>query len=140
MWDVFRLYVHFNAKQTRQSSGIRQVLHRLALKQRHKVQLCKILCLIHFSWTTGLYHVIIDTTVIYFPQDEDVFNERMRVNNESSSEIQSEAVVLKDLTKVCCTGNLRWMIAFITYKQVSGILFPCKLQVYLKWQSQVSLP
>lgn len=51
--------------------------------------------------------MIIDTTMIYFPQDEDVFNERMRVYNESSSEIQSEAVVVKDLTKVCCTVNLR---------------------------------
>ena len=35
-----------------------------------------------------------------------MFNERMRVNNESSSEIESEAVVLKDLTKVCCTVKL----------------------------------
>ena len=50
--------------------------------------------------------MFIDTT-IYFPQDEDVFNERMRVNSESSSEIQSEAVVLKDLTKVCCTVDLK---------------------------------
>ena len=47
--------------------------------------------------------MIANKTMIYFPQDEDVFNERMRVNNESSSEIQSESVVLKDLTKVCCT-------------------------------------
>ena len=36
-----------------------------------------------------------------------MFNERMRVNKESSSEIQSEAVVLKDLTKVCCIVKLR---------------------------------
>ena len=46
------------------------------------------------------------SAMIYFPQDEDVFNERMRVNNENSTEIQSEAVVLKDLTKVCWTVKL----------------------------------
>ena len=47
--------------------------------------------------------------MMYF-QDEDVFNERMRVNNESSSEIQSEAVVLKDLTKVCLIVKLLWNV------------------------------
>lgn len=52
------------------------------------------------------------TDKIYFPQDEDVFNERMRVNNESSSEIQSETVVLKDLTKVCCTVKLRQNVTY----------------------------
>ncbi|KAL9959228.1 hypothetical protein ACROYT_G036325 [Oculina patagonica] len=33
-------------------------------------------------------------------EDEDVYNERMRINNQDNSEIQTQAVVLKDLTKV----------------------------------------
>ena len=62
--------------------------------------------------------------MMYF-QDEDVFNERMRVNNESSSEIQSEAVVLKDLTKVCWIVKLLWNVCLhqTIYRWVSGKLF-----------------
>lgn len=36
----------------------------------------------------------------YLPQDEDVFNERMRINEQDDTGIQNEAVVLKGLTKV----------------------------------------
>ena len=39
-------------------------------------------------------------------QDEDVFNERMRINNQDNSEIQTQAVVMKDLTKVCSIVKL----------------------------------
>lgn len=62
--------------------------------------------------------------MMYF-QDEDVFNERMRVNNESSSEIQSEAVVLKDLTKVC------WTVKFVFIKQsTDGCLESCSCPAF----------
>ena len=38
-------------------------------------------------------------------QDEDVFNERMRTNDQDNSGIQNEAVVLKGLTKVSCSST-----------------------------------
>lgn len=74
--------------------------------------------------------------MIYFPQDEDVFDERMRINNQDSSEIETEAVVLKDLTKVCCTVKLLQNVCIhqILYKQVSASLFPHKLQLDEKWR------
>lgn len=39
-------------------------------------------------------------------QDEDVFNERVRIlSDQEGNAVQAEAVVLKDLTKVCHTIN-----------------------------------
>ena len=49
----------------------------------------------------------------FFSQDEDVFNERVRIANLQNSEIQSEAVVLKDLTKVCCVIFLLYVSLFL---------------------------
>ena len=66
--------------------------------------------------------------MMYFPQDEDVFNERMRINKQDSTEIQTEAVVLKDLTKVCCTVKLLQNFC-IHQIQTSTNLFPHKLQL-----------
>ena len=37
---------------------------------------------------------------IVVPQDEDVYNERARIQNMSSDAIGAQSVVLKDLTKV----------------------------------------
>ena len=42
----------------------------------------------------------------FFAQDVDVFNERMRITHQQNNETQMEAVVLKDLTKVCCMRRL----------------------------------
>lgn len=39
--------------------------------------------------------------IFFSLKDEDVFNERMRINNQDNSEIQTQAVVMRDLTKVC---------------------------------------
>lgn len=38
--------------------------------------------------------------VIIVPQDEDIYNERARIQNMSSDAIGAQSVVLKDLTKV----------------------------------------
>jgi len=41
-----------------------------------------------------------------FKQDEDVFNERVRIlSDQEGNAVEAEAVVLKDLTKVCHTIN-----------------------------------
>ena len=39
------------------------------------------------------------------PQDEDVFNERMRIYEQDNAGAQNEAVVLKGLTKVRCLST-----------------------------------
>ena len=43
---------------------------------------------------------------VYLKQDEDVFNERVRIlSDQEGNAVEAEAVVLKDLTKVCHTIN-----------------------------------
>ena len=43
---------------------------------------------------------------VYLKQDEDVFNERVRIlSDQEGNAVEAEAVVLKDLTKVCYTVN-----------------------------------
>lgn len=52
------------------------------------------------SLSTTLVFVLI--TFVYLKQDEDVFNERVRIlSDQEGNAVEAEAVVLKDLTKVC---------------------------------------
>ena len=50
--------------------------------------------------------VFVLITFVHLKQDEDVFNERVRIlSNQERNAVEAEAVVLKDLTKVCYTIN-----------------------------------
>ena len=66
-----------------------------------------------WSWRTSLslstyYSCIFLIIFVYLKQDEDVFNERVRIlSDQEGNAVEAEAVVLKDLTKVCHTIN--WM-------------------------------
>ena len=54
--------------------------------------------------STTLVFVLI--TFVHLKQDEDVFNERVRIlSDQEGNAVEAEAVVLKDLTKVCYTIN-----------------------------------
>ena len=54
--------------------------------------------------STTLVFVLI--TFVHWKQDEDVFNERVRIlSDQEGNAVEAEAVVLKDLTKVCHTIN-----------------------------------